>query len=460
MKITHILIAFALTFLLVTANASAKNNPAQDCVLEGTYCGTIDGTYTATAPDGTKIPGLTLTADFQADFDSGKIEILNVETSADSMINDETLKVTATMNKKTKIIRIVATGKCMENNRFRGVMRIDPYNDFEIISNSGWVKVKNPKKGVTTYTVTGDFNIDIWNCDEDPCDLHEGTYCGILEGEYTATTQTGDELGPFMLKADVKADFESGEIDILNVNTEGSYPEITEINVEATLDKGTGIITVTADGKCMAGNVFHGEMQIDVCDEFKITENSGWVKVISPVEAEMDLKGDFDLYVWECCKLPEQGTYCGTLEGTYQSDDPAIPGIFDLKADFKADYNGDITISNIDTTGSNPGIDEGSLDVVAELDKEIGVITITATGTCMGGNEFYGEMKVKACDFSIIGTPSGYVVLGETTYDLTGTFKLTAKECTCELPTGEYCGILEENIQQQLKREMNLDHLC
>ncbi|MEZ5334901.1 MAG: hypothetical protein R2741_06540 [Methanolobus sp.] len=248
-----------------------------------------------------------------------------------------------------------------------------------------------------------------------------------------------------MLKADVKADFESGEIDILNVNTEGSYPEITEIDVEATLDKGTGIITVTADGKCMAGNVFHGEMQINACDEFKITENSGWVKVISPVETELDLKGDFDLYVWECCKLPEQGTYCGTLEGTYQSDDPAIPGTFDLKADFKADYNGDITISNIDTTGSNPGIDEGSLDVVAELDKEIGVITITATGTCMGGNEFYGEMRVKACDFTVISS-TGYVVAGDTKYDLEGKFTITIKDCEddpCEIPEGTVCGTLE-----------------
>jgi hypothetical protein len=278
--------------------------------------------------------------------------------------------------------------------------------------------------------------LSIANTSAKQCLPNDGTYCGTLSGTYTPDVKKEHPLyeATFVLKADFKADLQSQMITITNIDTSGSNPSIDEsnLNVIATFEK-NGFIKVVATGKCGMGYPFYGEMIIDPCD-FSIKSNSGYVRVPLSISeyTQYDLIGDFTLNVEQCCEQLPDGTYCGTLEGTYCSQD--IQGIFKLKANIQADFNsGIIRITNVDTTGSYPEIDEGSLNVVAILDEDTGIIKVTATGTCNMGYPFYGEMLIKACDFSI-SSSSGYVRIplptgGYSQYDLTGDFTLDIGEC-------------------------------
>ncbi|WP_245748049.1 PEF-CTERM sorting domain-containing protein [Methanolobus profundi] len=425
MKKLSILTVIALILMLTIANASAKQCLPDD----GTYCGTLNGTYTPDVSKDHPLYGATFTlkADVKADLDNEMITITNIDTSGSNpAIDESTLNIIATFE-NNGLIKVIATGKCGMSYPFYGEMLIDPC-DFSIRSNSGYVRIPLQTGGYTQYDLEGDFTLDVEEC----CmELPDGTYCGTLEGTYSAQ----DIQGTFNLKADIQADFDSGIIRITNVDTTGSYPEIDEgsLNVVAILDEDTGTITVTATGTCGMGHPFYGEMLIKACD-FSIMSSSGYVRIplLTGGYTQYDLTGQFTLDIGECCTELPDGMYCGTLEGTYTAQD--IQGTFNLKADIQADFDsGIIRITNVDTTGSYPEIDEGSLNVVAILDEDTGVITVTATGTCNMGYPFYGEMLIKACDLSIISS-SGYVRVplptgGYMQYDLTGAFTLDMHQC-------------------------------
>jgi hypothetical protein len=157
--------------------------------------------------------------------------------------------------------------------------------------------------------------------------------------------------------------------------------------------------------------------------------------------------------------LRDTGTYCVTLDGIYTpviaEDHPYYEELYSksfvLKANIVADLNSkDIRVTYKDTDGSDPAIDDTSLDVNATYNETSGLIEVTATGQCGEmGYPFYGYMTIDPCDFSIQEN-YGYVMVlvpvfppnvqqvtvpyEQVKVDLIGDFRLTVEECSTAIP--------------------------
>jgi|GEM_PF-2550615 len=275
---------------------------------------------------------------------------------------------------------------------------------------------------------------------DDKCLPDDGTYCGTLQGTYSPDVDENDPLynAVFNLKADVQANLAKNIIVITNIDTSGSYPAIDDnLDVVAVYDENSEQIFVYAQGTCNMENSemkypFYGQMTLDACD-FSIVNSSGHVNIpeSSTTHRQIDLSGDFTFNITDCCQEIPDGTYCGTLMGTYTPDvssqHPLYGAIFNLKADVEADFDSKIIrITNIDTSGSYPEID-GVLNVIAIYDEDTRMIKVIATGTCGMGYPFYGEMLIDACDFSVVSN-SGHVMTDEK-INLLGDFTFKIVPC-------------------------------